>query len=105
LSEKQIIIKKEGWIVPIVLSQENLQEPYNIICEEIGLENTVKIAKKIGGKRLYFPKFESLIMNFRDKSIYKEFDGKNYKELGIKYGLSETRVREIINKSLKLEVK
>ena len=74
----------------------DLPEPYSTISMLIGLEETLMIAKELGGARYYFPKFESLFRENRNTMIYDEFSGNNYKEIAKKYNLSETRIREII---------
>lgn len=88
----------EEWIND--LKPEELPEPYSTIATNIGAENTIKIAKLYQGTGIYFPKLESILNKIRDKNIRKEFDGANYKELAIKYGLTEKWIREIINKDV-----
>ena len=41
-------------------------------------------------------KIESLEKTVRDELIKEEFDGSNYKELALKYGLTETWIRNIV---------
>jgi DNA invertase Pin-like site-specific DNA recombinase len=83
-------------LIPKIKANE-LPEPYSTIAFLVGLEETLMLAKELGGTRHYFPKFESLFRDNRNEMIYNEFSGGNYKELAKKYNLSETRIREIIN--------
>ena len=48
------------------------------------------------GTSIYIPKIESLEKTVRDELIKEEFDGSNYKELALKYGLTETWIRNIV---------
>ena len=50
-----------------------------------------------GGTFIYIPKIESLGRTVRDKMIKEEFDGSNYKELALKYGLTEVWIRNIVS--------
>lgn len=67
------------------------------IAEYIGVDAYKKLAYLCGGELLYIPKMSGLTRSERNKKLFKEFDGKNYKILAKKYSLSERRVREIIN--------
>lgn len=85
----------EEWIDK--LNPKELPEPYGTIATNVGAENAIKIAKLYQGTGVYFPKLESILNKIRDKNIRREFDGGNYKELALKYGLTERWIREIIN--------
>lgn len=94
---KSETIKEEVKDLKSKIKVDELPEPYQTIFDLIGLENTLMIAKELGGTRHYFPKFESLFRDSRNQMIYNEFNGSNYREIAKKYNLSETRIREIIN--------
>lgn len=66
------------------------------LAKTIGIEAFLKLAMAAGGTVLYVPKLDGLLQPARDRKIIKEFDGYNYKELAIKYNLSETWVRQVI---------
>ena len=66
--------------------------------QAIGVDAFVEMSHATGGISIYVPKFESVIAAARDRIIIKEFDGSNYAELAIKYGISEVWVRQIINR-------
>lgn len=55
----------------------------------------LRIKKSFGGVCLYIPRVEK---DLRNAKIKKEFNGQNYDELAIKYGLSHVRIRDIIKK-------
>jgi len=79
------------------MDPELLPEPYRKLCSLIGLENTLKLAEEYQGTSLYFAKLDSALKTLRDQTIRDEFRGGNYKELALKYGLTETWVRKIVS--------
>ncbi|KEQ23417.1 Mor transcription activator family protein [Paenibacillus tyrfis] len=76
-----------------------LPHPYYQLAEAIGLKPTLVLAEQFGGTGVYFPKLEAAIRAARDRMIRREFDGGNYKELARRYRLSESWVREIVDKA------
>jgi len=81
---------------PFSLTQDDFPEPYYTLCEIVGIDKTIEIAKKLGGTRWYFMRVNSLFREKRDRAILEEFDGGNYKELSSKYHLTESRIFEIV---------
>lgn len=67
------------------------------LAEEIGVNNFVKVCSFLGGTLTYIPSLKTIEKNSRNKAIIDEFNGWNYKELSIKYRISEPYVRKIIN--------
>lgn len=67
-------------------------------AKAIGIEAYMKLSCDFGGTTLYVPKFESLVAKARDKLIIKQFAGNNYKELALKYNLTEVWIRSIVSK-------
>jgi Mor family transcriptional regulator len=49
---------------------------------------------------LYLPKLDALIRKIRDEKIRNEFNGGNYRELAIKYKLTEVWVRQIVDEKI-----
>ncbi|MBB6673002.1 Mor transcription activator family protein [Cohnella nanjingensis] len=84
----------EHWVNDI--RPEDLPDPYNNIALEIGVDQTMKIALRFGGTQVYFPKYDSVLSNARDRQIRKEYDGYNTKELALKFNLTENWVRSIV---------
>jgi Mor family transcriptional regulator len=69
---------------------------HQALAKAIGVEAFIRLAMAAGGTVFYIPKADSLLQPARDRKIIKEFNGYNYKELAIKYNLSETWVRQVI---------
>lgn len=82
------------------ISIDELPEPYDLLVELIGIENVVKLALKMGGTTVYLPKIDTLFRKVRDKKICASFTGENYAKLAKKYGITERRVRTIVNREL-----
>jgi Mor family transcriptional regulator len=70
------------------------------LARQLGIETYIKLAQIAGGTTIYIPKADSLLQPARDRCIIKEFNGSNYKELAIKYNLSESWVRQVIQQDL-----
>ncbi|MDY6979177.1 MAG: Mor transcription activator family protein [Pseudomonadota bacterium] len=58
------------------------------------------VAKDWGGMQIYIPKGLSL----RDVEIYSQFTGNNVPELCRRYGLTEVRIYQIIDKARKAHI-
>lgn len=69
------------------------------LAEIVGLASYKKLVTNYGGNLLYIPKPETVLKDIIHKEISEDFDGRNYKKLAIKYGLSEKTVRKIIVKN------
>lgn len=68
------------------------------IAKVAGLEAAVRIARSFRGTFLYVPGLDDMMRRARDEIIRKEFDGGiNIKALARRYGLTERRVRMILN--------
>lgn len=75
---------------------ENLDEEQKALTELIGLDGLKNLVRAYNGTSIYVPKIESLEKAVRDEYIKEEFDGGNYRELALKYGLTETWIRNIV---------
>lgn len=75
---------------------ENLDEEQKALAELIGLEGFRNLVRAYNGTSIYVPKIESIEKIVRDECIKEEFDGGNYRELALKYGLTETWIRNIV---------
>lgn len=82
---------------------EVLQALYRRICCDFGQSVGEKIIKiiieELGGLRIRIPDFEDLYRPERDRKIRNYFNGTNYKELAIMFGLSVVHIRRIVNSS------
>lgn len=72
--------------------------PYNLhtMVEVIGYDKFLEICKMYGGTTVYIPIYKKVIMGERNKKLLKEFNGRNIRELGMKYNLSKEQVRRIV---------
>lgn len=71
---------------------------YQQIARVIGIENSIKLGKELGGEQFYLPKLDICLSRVRERKIVEEFHGDNYRELGRKYGVTSFWVRKIIQK-------
>lgn len=78
---------------------ELLNEVYREISEKIGLDSAIVIYQMFKGQQITFP--VHLFNSKRiQRSIIKEYDGSNIRELARKYDYSEKTVRRMIKDSL-----
>lgn len=75
---------------------DNLEEEQKALAELIGMDAFRSLVRAFNGTSIYIPKIESLEKTVRDQLIKEEFDGGNYRELALKYGLTETWIRNIV---------
>ena len=81
---------------------ELLNEVYREISEKIGLDSAIVIYQMFKGQQITFP--VHLFNSKRiQRSIIKEYDGSNIRELARKYDYSEKTVRRMIKDSLEEE--
>ena len=73
---------------------ENLQE----VLRLTGLEGFVELCFLMSGTTLYIPKLDRVVSAARDRLLAREFNGGNYTDLAKKYDLTETWVRQVINR-------
>lgn len=88
------------WLTDIAaeIPVQSLPETYQEVARIIGMENALRLAQHIGGGRIYYPKIESLLRDKRDEKIRAEFTGFNHRELARKYSLTETWIRDIVQR-------
>ena len=79
------------------MQPDSLDEAQKGLVDKIGLDSFKALVRAYGGSFIYIPKIESLGRTVRDKMIKEEFDGSNYKELALKYGLTEVWIRNIVS--------
>lgn len=82
------------------ISIEKLPEYMQGIAEVFGIEHVLRLCEKFGGMRLYVPKIDFVLRDFRDNQICKEFNGSNHRELAKKYNKSESWIREILKRTV-----
>jgi Mor family transcriptional regulator len=83
-------------------NHEALQALFERLCSDLG-ESSGKIIIKtiiqeLGGLRVCFPDFEELYRDDRNRRIRNLFNGRNYNELAIMFGLHVRQIRRITKK-------
>lgn len=88
------------WLAEIAdeIPLESLPEEYQIVAELFGKAGALQLAKHSGGMRIYVPKLDTLVRNHRDARIRAEFNGCNHRDLARKYELSESWIREVVQR-------
>jgi Mor family transcriptional regulator len=61
--------------------------------------------KELGGGHLYLPKGQEWELSRRDREIYGKFRGDNYTQLAREYRLTEMRIRQIIERCRKADIR
>ena len=73
---------------------------YEELKDVIGPEAAKSLVESYAGTNIYFPK--RIVKKLRNRQIRKEFgDGASYRELALRHGLSERRVRGILKEGSK----
>jgi Mor family transcriptional regulator len=81
----------------MALTVDDLREEQKQIAETVGMEAYMKLTKVFGGTTIYIAKAEEIVKRIdRDRQIREEFDGSNYAQLAVKYGLTEVWIRNIV---------
>jgi Mor family transcriptional regulator len=79
------------------VSEDQIPEAHKPIVAVIGLRLFIQLCHELGGTQPYLPMPDTIVRPIRNKLIKQEFNGSNYQQLALKYGLSERWVRDIIN--------
>ena len=74
-------------------------------AHDFGVDMAKIIAKRWGGQSVYIPKNLASFITERDYRVWKDFNGKNIRELARKYNLSEQWIYAIVGRVQKLESK
>jgi len=80
-------------------NQEVIEELFSQLHGEFGSmapQIINKLVQVLGGTRMTFPDLKYLYRKERDRRIRNEFNGRNYEELALRYGLKTRRVRDIV---------
>ena len=80
---------------------EDLDQEQQEVAELIGLENYKKLMAEYGGVSIYIPKADRLERLERNDKIRAEFTGYNFRDLAVKYGLTEVSIRSIVADKVK----
>jgi Mor family transcriptional regulator len=64
----------------------------------VGIDRLLTLCEIFGGTNVYVPTKERILLKIRNEEIRREFAGNNYGRLAAKYGLTERRIRQIIDR-------
>lgn len=82
----------------MALALDDFKEEQRRIAETVGVEAYLKLTRTFGGTNIYIAKAEEIVKRAdRDRKIREEFDGSNYAQLALKYGLTEVWIRNIVH--------
>lgn len=79
------------------LTKNDLPDSVKDIVDVIGIDAFKDLVKLAGGSLVYIPNESNLVKPVRNRRIKEEFKG-SYKDISMRYGISEVQVRNIINK-------
>lgn len=79
------------------LTESDVPDSVKDVVEVIGMDAFKDLVKLAGGSNLYIPNESNLVKPIRNRKIRDEFKG-SYRDISMKYGISEVQVRNIINK-------
>ncbi len=80
------------------LKISDLPPQFENITRELGIEKVKLLFKEFGGKSVYFPYEKMIYKEARDRKIISDYNGFNHKELAVKFNMSESYIRTIINR-------
>ena len=79
------------------LTESDVPDSVKDVVDVIGMDAFKSLVKFAGGSNLYIPNESNLVKPIRNRMIKDEFKG-SYRDISMKYGISEVQVRNIINK-------
>ena len=80
------------------LEVNELNQEQKELVDIIGLDAFKSLVQNYGGTNLYIPKMDTLERQKRNKRIRDEYyKGSTLKKLSLKYSLTETQIRSILN--------
>ncbi len=77
------------------IKDEYLNGAYSELASTIGIDAVLKIFSKYRGTSIFFP-VELFSREFISSRIVNEYNGKNIKQLAVKYGYTEKWIRKIL---------
>ena len=79
------------------LTESDVPDSVKDVVDVIGIDAFKGLVKLDGGSLLYIPNESNLVKPIRNRKIRDEFKG-SYRDISMKYAISEVQVRNIINK-------
>jgi len=90
------ILRYGGGFVINKLTIEDVPENLKSIAFSIGIDAFRNLIKTAGGTSIYLPSERCITKGVRNRLIRESFCG-DYKELALRFGISEVRVRKIVS--------
>ena len=67
------------------------------MVELIEIENFIKVCRFYGGRSVYVPLYKNLLIKYINRKIIAEYNGKNFDELRLKYSMSNSQLKRVLN--------
>ncbi len=83
------------------LKISDLPPQFESIALKLEIDKAKLLFKKFGGTSVYFTTEKMIYKEARDREIISKYNGFNHKELAIKFNMSESYIRAIINRHKK----
>ncbi|MGL5712307.1 MAG: Mor transcription activator family protein [Paraclostridium sp.] len=83
------------------LKISDLPPQFENIANRLGIDKAKWLFEEFGGTSVYFPTEKMIYKEARDREIVSEYNGFNHRELAVKYNMSESYIRAIINRNKK----
>lgn len=81
---------------PPEINLDDLPHDLRKIAELIGIDALFRLSAALGGDSLHIPHPERLSVTVRNRDIRAAFNGRNYRELAIRHGLTVRWIRAIV---------
>ena len=94
------LVKLVSEVMPLDDNNELLNSVYKDINEEFGIDVAMRMYQLYKGTQVNFP-MRFLNPDLVKQRILDEYNGKNLKQLAVKYGYSEKTLRRLIKESVK----
>lgn len=94
------LVKSIREVLPLEDNNELLNSVYKDINEEFGIDVAMRMYQLYKGTQVNFP-MRFLNPDLVKQRILEEYNGKNLKQLAVKYGYSEKTLRRLIKESVK----
>ena len=94
------LVKSVCEVLPLEDNNELLNSVYKDINEEFGIDVAMRMYQLYKGTQVNFP-MRFLNPDLVKQRILEEYNGKNLKQLAVKYGYSEKTLRRLIKESVK----
>ncbi|MEG2649200.1 MAG: Mor transcription activator family protein [Anaerovoracaceae bacterium] len=79
-----------------LIKVEDVPEGCRDLVEVFGMDVFISLIEYCGGSSLYLPSKGAVVKKARNRVIREEFDGGNFRELSVRFGISDMQVRKIV---------